>query len=179
MRHALTLAALVAALAAAGCDTLQSGPFAEAQVKGPDGSRVWGRVTFHQPEGRDAGGRVFIRADINGLRSNQRFGFHVHEKGDCTGPDFMGAGGHFNPDGKPHGDPATPERHAGDLPNLQSNGEGVAVFSTTTDLLTVAPGPRSVVGRSVIVHANPDDFRTQPTGNSGARIACGVITAAR
>lgn len=177
--NARIIALAAAALLFAGCDSLQSGPFAEAQVKGPDGSRVWGRVTFHQPEGSDAGGRVFIRADVNGLPSGRQFGFHVHEKGDCSGADFMAAGGHFNPDGKPHGGGNSPERHAGDLPNLVSNGEGVAVYAATTDLITVAPGPRSVVGRSVIIHASPDDFRTQPTGNSGARIACGVITAVR
>lgn len=162
-----------------GCDTFSKGPLAQANVQGAEGSRVWGRVTFHQPEGSTrigdaATGKTVIRADINGLPSNRKFGFHVHEKGDCTG-DFTSAGGHFNPGGKPHGAQDSAERHAGDLPNLESNGEGVAVWIFTTDLLTVAPGPNSVVNRAVVIHQNPDDYKTQPAGNSGPRIACGVI----
>jgi Cu-Zn family superoxide dismutase len=165
----------VAALLAAGCDTFSRGPLAEAQVKGPDGSRVWGRVTFHQPEGSDAGGRVFVRADINGLPNTGQFGFQVHERGDCTGPDFASAGGRFNPDGKPQGSGNPADRPAGVLPTMSSNGEGIAMYAATTDRLTVAPGPRSVVGRSIIIFASPDNARTPPTGNASARIACGVI----
>lgn len=185
--------ALLAVVLTAGCDSLSKGPVAIAEVKGLQGNPAWGRVTFHQAEGGtfigettgwrapvatavadSAAGRTFIRADINGLPPNRTFGFHVHEKGDCAG-DGTGAGGHFNPQGRPHGRHDSTERHAGDLPNLASNGEGVAVFAFTTEMLTVAPGPNSVVGRAVIIHANPDDFRTQPAGNSGPRIACGVI----
>jgi Cu/Zn superoxide dismutase len=176
-----------------GCDTLSKGPYAQANVQGGEGSRVWGRVTFHQPEGgtfigegtsykapvasaaaNASTGKVYVRADINGLPSNRKFGFHVHEKGDCSG-DFSGAGGHFNPGGKAHGPQDSPDHHAGDLPNLESNGEGVANSTFTTDQLTVSPGPNSVVGRAVIIHEKPDDYRTQPAGNSGPRIACGVI----
>lgn len=180
------------ALLASGCDTLSKGPYAEAQVKGGEGSRIWGRVSFHQPEGGsfletsrwsapiasaagDASvGKIYIRADINGLPSGRQFAIHIHEKADCTG-NFTGAGGHFNPAGKPHGRHDAPERHAGDLPNLSSDGEGVAVYSATSELLTVAPGPYSVVNRAIVIHENPDDYRSQPAGNSGARIACGVI----
>lgn len=190
------IAVLAAMVLVAGCDTLSKGPYAEAQVQGAAGTRIWGRVTFHQPEGgtfigdttgykaplataaaNASVGRVYVRADINGLPPGRSFGFHVHEKGDCSGADFASAGGHFNPDGKPHGGQGTPERHAGDLPNLMSDGEGVAVFAYTAEQLTVDPGPRSVIGRSIIIHASPDDYRTQPAGNSGARIACGVIRA--
>ena len=137
--------ALAAAVAlSGGCDTLSKGPYAQANVQGGEGSRVWGRVTFHQPEGgtfigegtsykapvasaaaNASTGKVYVRVDINGLPSNRKFGFHVHEKGDCSG-DFSGAGGHFNPGGKPHGPQDSPDHHAGDLPNLESNGEGVA-----------------------------------------------------
>jgi superoxide dismutase, Cu-Zn family len=186
---------LALALLAAGCDTVSKGPFAVANVQGGEGSRVWGKVTFHQAEGgtfigettgwrapiatdaaEKAAGKVYVRADINGLPPGRLFGIHVHEKGDCSG-NFSGAGGHFNPQGKPHGRNDSPERHAGDLPNLSSDGEGVAVYMAVTDQLTVAPGPNSVVGRAVIIHEGPDDYRTQPAGNSGARIACGVIRA--
>ncbi len=186
--------ALAAAVAlSGGCDTLSKGPYAQANVEGGEGSRAWGRVSFHQPEGgtfigegtsykaplataaADAStGKLYVRADINGLPPNRKFGFHIHEKGDCTG-DFSGAGGHFNPGGKPHGPQNSPDHHVGDLPNLESNGEGVAVWSFVSDQLTVSPGPNSVVGRAVIIHEKPDDYRTQPAGNSGARIACGVI----
>ena len=179
-------------LLASGCDTLSKGPYAEAQVKGGEGSRVWGRVTFHQPEGGSfletsrwsapvAGaaadssvGKIYIRADINGLPPGRQFAIHIHEKADCTG-NFTGAGGHFNPGGKPHGRYDAPERHAGDLPNLSANGEGVAVYAATSDRLTVATGPYSVVNRAIVIHESPDDYRSQPAGNSGARIACGVI----
>jgi len=185
----------VAALLVTGCDTLSKGPYAEAKVLGSEGSPVWGRVTFHQAEGGtflgegtgyraplataaadSAAGRTYIRADINGLPSNRQFGFHVHEKGSCS-DNGMGAGGHFNPQGKSHGHYDATDRHAGDLPNLSSNGEGIAVFSYTTELLTVAPGPRSVVHRAIVIHESPDDFKSQPAGNSGKRIACGVIRA--
>ncbi len=180
-------------LTVSGCDSLSKGPFAEAQVKGAEGSPVWGRVTFHQVEGGTVvgegtsyrapiatavgnaeAGKTYIRADINGLPSNRQFGFHVHEKGDCS-DGGMGAGGHFNPQGKAHGRYDSTDRHAGDLPNLSANGEGVAVFSFTTELLTVAPGPRSVVNRAIVIHESPDDYKSQPAGNSGKRIACGVI----
>jgi len=190
-----SIAVLTVVVFAGGCDTLSKGPFAEAQLKASDGSRVWGRVTFHQPEGGTfletsrwsapvAGaaadstvGKVFIRADVNGLPPGRQFGIHVHEKGDCSN-NGMGAGGHFNPKGRPHGRYDAPEHHAGDLPNLSSDGEGVAMLAFTTEELTVAPGPNSVVGRAIVIHESPDDYRTQPTGNSGARIACGVIRAA-
>jgi Cu/Zn superoxide dismutase len=185
----------VLAVLAGGCDTLSKGPYAEAELKGSDGSRVWGRVTFHQPEGGTfletsrwsapvAGaaadssvGKIYIRADVNGLPPGRQFGIHIHEKGDCSN-NGMGAGGHFNPKGRPHGRHDAPEHHAGDLPNLSSDGEGVAMLAFTTEELTVSPGPNSVVGRAVVVHESPDDYRTQPAGNSGARIACGVIRAA-
>jgi Cu-Zn family superoxide dismutase len=87
----------------------------------------------------------------------------------------MSAGGHFNPLGKPHAHPSTTERHAGDLPVLKADASGKASLSIEVDTITVAEGPTSVVGRGLIVHVQPDDYRTQPTGNAGARIACAVI----
>ena len=111
------------------------------------------------------------------LRGGGEFGFHVHEKGDCSSADFMSAGGHFNPGGKPHAHYGKPERHAGDLQNLRADSEGNATYVFETNLLTVAPGPNSVVGRAIVIHANPDDYTSQPAGNSGPRIACGVIRA--
>ncbi len=170
MRYLKLLIIPAALLALAGCDTTSKGPYAEAQLQAAPGGKAWGRVTFHE-----TGGLTFIRADVNGLAPNQQFGFHVHEKGDCSSADFTSAGGHFNPEAKPHGDHKTGTSHAGDMPNLSSNGEGVATLSYNSNVLKVAPGPMSVVGRAVVVHAMPDDYKSQPAGNAGARIACGVI----
>jgi Cu-Zn family superoxide dismutase len=87
----------------------------------------------------------------------------------------MSAGGHFNPLGKPHAHVATPERHAGDLPPLEADASGNAAVNADLDVVMVGQGATDVVGHGLIVHAAPDDFTTQPTGNSGARVACGVI----
>jgi Cu-Zn family superoxide dismutase len=99
----------------------------------------------------------------------------VHEVGDCGSGDGMSTKGHFNPYGKPHAHFSTSERHAGDLPALKADAGGRAEITVELDVITVAAGPSSVVGRGLIVHAQPDDYRTQPTGNAGARIACAVI----
>lgn len=165
-----TLTMLAALLVLAGCQSMTKGPSATAQLDAAKGGRVVGTVTF-----QEADGKTTVRAEVNGLPPNRQFGFHVHEKGDCSAPDFTSAGGHFNPEAKPHGDHKSAASHAGDLPNLSSDSQGVAALSYTSTLLTVAPGAHSVVGRAVVVHENPDDYRSQPAGNSGPRIACGVI----
>jgi len=87
----------------------------------------------------------------------------------------MSTKGHFNPQGKPHGNPSSAARHAGDMPALKADANGTAKVDATLDIITVSPGPTSVVGKGLIVHAQPDDYKTQPTGNAGARIACAVI----
>jgi Cu-Zn family superoxide dismutase len=87
----------------------------------------------------------------------------------------MSTKGHFNPQNKPHAHAGTSERHAGDLPSLKSDAGGTAKVDAMLDIITVGDGPTSVVGRGLIVHAQPDDFKTQPTGNAGARSACAVI----
>ena len=89
----------------------------------------------------------------------------------------MSTGGHFNPLGNPHGAHANLERHAGDLPSLKADAAGNAKLSATLDVITVTAGPTSVIGRGMIAHRDPDDYTTQPTGNAGPRIACGVIEA--
>lgn len=152
-------------LAFSGCETFKTGPTAVAELDVPRGSTVWGKVVFVE-----IGGKVTVRADVRGLRPGAQFGFHVHEKGNCSAP-----GEHFNPTGKPHGHYRVAERHGGDLINLQADAEGNAVYAFETNLLAVTAGPTSVVGRTIVIHADPDDYRTQPAGNSGDAIACGVI----
>src|ERR1700682_4359154 len=102
-------------------------------------------------------------------------GFHIHEKGDCSSGDGMSAGGHFNPTGKPHGNPIAPDHHTGDMPMLVADASGNASLSMELGAMTVGSGATDIVGKAVIVHKEPDDYTTQPTGNSGARVACGLI----
>jgi Cu-Zn family superoxide dismutase len=172
MIRRLTL--IAAALALAGCASLQpAGPKAAAKLEPRSGSATSGTVTFEQ-----RGGKTVVTAEVRGLRPNAEHGFHVHERGDCSAPDAMSAGGHFNPKSAPHGNHAAGAHHAGDMPNLKADASGVARFTWEDDELTVAEGPASVVGKAVVVHRDPDDFKSQPAGNSGPRIACGVVARA-
>jgi Cu-Zn family superoxide dismutase len=169
--------AVAAAAAAwiAGCTAMSpAGPAAVAQLRPTAGNVAAGTVRFEQ-----AGNKVIVVAELSGLKANAEHGFHVHEKGDCSAPDAMSAGGHFNPGGKPHGHYGKAERHAGDMPNLKAGADGVARLRWESDLLAVGAGPADVIGRSVVVHRDPDDYASQPAGNSGPRLACGVIVAAR
>jgi superoxide dismutase, Cu-Zn family len=172
MRHALTTFACVAVLA--GCASMSAGPRASAALKPTAGNAAGGNVTFTQ-----AGGKVLVSGEVRGLKPNAVHGFHVHEKGDCSAADGMSTGGHFNPDAKPHGEHGSTPHHAGDLVSLKSDANGVASFRYESATITVGSGgANDVVGRGLIVHRDPDDYKTQPTGNSGARIACAVITRA-
>jgi Cu-Zn family superoxide dismutase len=166
------VALLLAAAALAGCQSMTaSGPMlASAGLAPTKGNKTVGEVTFEQ-----VGDKVRVTAQVINLKPNQEHGFHVHEVGDCSSGDGMSAKGHFNPYGKPHGQGA--ERHAGDMPNLKADAKGRIRLVTELDIVTLTPGPASIIGRGVIVHADPDDYRTQPTGDAGARLACGVIKA--
>ena len=161
----------IALVFAAGCQTLpDNAPRATANLAPTTGSTVRGTASFVQ-----VGDKVRVTANVSGLRPNGEFGFHVHEAGDCSSGDGMSTKGHFNPYNKAHAHAGTSERHAGDLPSLRSDASGNASVSADLDVITVTPGPASVVGRGLIVHVQPDDFKTQPTGNAGARSACAVI----
>ncbi|MEP6678338.1 MAG: superoxide dismutase family protein [Betaproteobacteria bacterium] len=170
MKHfAHTLTATVI-LALAGCVSVApGGPAAVADLAPTTGNQTSGTVTFAQ-----RGDKVVVVAKVSGLTPGQH-GFHLHEKGDCGSGDGMSAGGHFNPFTKPHGSPLAPDHHAGDLPMLAAAGNGNATLEIELGLMTIGSGAGDIVGRAVIVHKDPDDFTTQPTGNSGARVACGVI----
>lgn len=167
----LTRVLLVAATVLAGCQSIPSdAPRAIAELQPTRGNKAAGTVHFYQ-----LGDRVRVVAKVSGLAPGREHGFHIHEAGDCSSGDGMSAKGHFNPGRMPHGHFSSPERHAGDLPALQADRNGASGLQVDLDLVTVEPGPASIVGRGLIVHSDPDDYRTQPTGNSGARIACAVI----
>lgn len=168
MRSTTRIIALVAF--AAGCvSAAQPGKAAVATLEPTQGNTASGTVNFVQ-----TGDKVVVTARVTGLAPGSH-GFHIHEKGDCTSPDGMSAGGHFNPHGKAHGNPSAPDHHAGDMPMLVADSNGVASLTADLDAVSVGGNAADVIGRSVIVHKDPDDFATQPTGNSGARVACGVI----
>jgi Cu-Zn family superoxide dismutase len=143
---------------------------AKSKVFPTKGNEARGEVFFTViPEG------VRIVADFEGLTPGEH-GFHIHDKGDCSAADASSAGGHFNPSNSKHGGPESLEKHAGDLGNLTADEQGRAHFEWTTTQITLN-GENSIIGRSVVIHADVDDFATQPAGNSGSRVGCGVIEA--
>jgi Cu-Zn family superoxide dismutase len=171
MKRTIPIAAAVALVAA--CQSTPQEPLrATAALQPTKGNKTFGEATFEP-----AGDKVRVVVFAQGLRPDAEHGFHIHEAGDCSSGDGMSAKDHFNPHGKPHGDPKSAERHAGDLPSLKAGKDGRAKLDVTVDAITLGSGPASIVGRGLIIHADPDDYKTQPTGNAGARLACGVIKA--
>ena len=168
----LTAPAVLAQQPAARQPVAASAPAAVAKLTPTAGSEASGAIRFAAA----GDGVARVSGEVRGLEPNSTHGFHIHEKGDCSAPDAMSAGGHFNPGKQPHGDPAGNSHHAGDLPNLVADANGVARVSLEHAHVALS-GPDSIVGRALIVHRDPDDYLTQPTGNSGARLACAVITA--
>ena len=163
------LAVLSLALLAA-CATTSSGPSATATLSPTANNTASGTVRFVQL----ADGSVDVTVDLANVPAGVH-GFHVHDKGDC-GDNGNAAGGHFNPSGTPHGAPNADPKHAGDFGNVTADASGRVSTRFNTRSVTVEAGPSSAVGHAVILHANPDDLTTQPTGNAGGRIACGVVT---
>ncbi|MBI1988561.1 MAG: superoxide dismutase family protein [Betaproteobacteria bacterium] len=171
MKTIITVTAITVLLAA--CQTMPpEAPRATAQLQPTKGNKTFGEATFEQ-----VGDKVRVVIFVQGLKPGQEHGLHIHEAGDCSSGDGMSTKGHFNPFGKPHANYGSAERHAGDLPPLKANKSGRGNVQIDLDIITVTPGPASIIGRGLIVHADPDDYKTQPTGNAGARIACGVIRA--
>ena len=117
---------------------------------------------------------VEIKAEITGLTPGAH-GFHIHEYGDCSAADGSSAGGHFNPEGKAHGGPGMEMSHAGDYGNMTADASGHAALTLVSRRITLDQGPTGALGRSVIVHEKTDDLASQPAGNAGPRIGCGVI----
>lgn len=175
MRRAAFLAFLIAPVAAACAAAQESvpeaaAPAAVATLTGRAGSGISGSITFHSM----AGG-AHVEANVQGATPGTH-GFHLHERGDCSAEDFSSAGAHFNPTGSEHGAPGTAAHHAGDLGNIEIGADGTGELSVHSTQLAIAEGANAVIGRAVILHEGPDDFVTQPTGNAGGRIACGVVS---
>ena len=169
MKNPLILIATATLMSA--CASAPSGPRAGAQLQATTGNSTSGNASFVH-----TGGKVLVSGEVRGLKPNAEHGFHVHEKGDCSSGDGMSTGGHFNPAGAPHGNHGTGMHHAGDLPSLRADANGVARFSFESSTITVGSGMTDIVGKGLIVHRDPDDYKTQPTGNSGPRLACAVIS---
>ena len=146
---------------------------AHAALAPASGSLVSGTLAFVP-----MGDGVHVTGDIGGLAPNSTHGFHIHEKGDCSAADASSAGGHFNPSGEAHGRASAPHHHLGDNDNLVADANGVAhVDAHFAGAVLGGGGADDIVGKAVVVHANADDYASQPSGNAGARIGCGVITA--
>ena len=148
---------------------------ASAELKNAGGQTV-GTATF-----TEVPNAVRILVEVKGLPPGEK-GVHLHEVGKCEGPQFTSAGAHFNPEKKQHGALNPQGAHAGDLPNIVVDGAGNGRLETTTTRVTLNDGPTSLFdadGSAMVIHAGPDDFKTDPTGNSGGRIVCGVIVKQR
>ena len=154
-----------------GCSMAASGERASSELKDKNG-KIVGRATFREePDG------VLVRLEVQGLTPGLH-AVHVHAVGKCEVPAFASAGGHFNPAQKKHGFKSPDGPHAGDLPNMLVAKDGSGRFEALTDAITLRPGPTSVFdsdGSAIVVHAASDDDMTDPAGNSGDRVACGVI----
>jgi len=158
-------------------------PPAEAPAPQPAGATA----SLQPTEGNTATGTLALTQDGNGVRLSgtlrgltpgSQFGFHIHEKGDCSAPDASSAGDHFNPGNTQHGNPDGDAHHAGDMLNVTSDEQGNARVDALADAVSLDGGqPAGIIGRAVVLHEKADDYATQPSGNSGKRIACGVISA--
>lgn len=171
MKAGILVAASIATLAVLSAQA-ESVTKAVATLAPTKGNSVSGMVTFTKVEGG-----VKIVADVTGLTPGLH-GFHIHEFGDCTAPDAASAGGHFNPHHMQHGGPDAAVRHAGDFGNLEADASGKAHYERVDTTISL-DGADSIIGHGVIVHEKADDLKTQPTGNAGARVACGVIGVAK
>jgi superoxide dismutase, Cu-Zn family len=139
-------------------------------------------VELNATEGNKGSGRLLFSRVTNGIKITGKVvgltpglhGIHIHEFGDCSAPDASSAGGHFNPDNMPHAGPEDTQRHVGDLGNLEANDQGIAIIDVIDTKISFE-GANSIIGKSVVVHAGRDDLKSQPAGDSGGRILCGVI----
>jgi superoxide dismutase, Cu-Zn family len=162
----------VPAAAPAAAPAADTQATASAMLSPTQGNQVAGEVTFKVVDGA-----VHVTGTITGLKPNSEHGFHIHEFGDCSAPDGSSAGGHFNPAKSEHGQVSADPHHGGDMPNLKADADGKAMIDAPVSTnVTIGKGDGfDILNHAVIVHADPDDYTTQPTGNAGGRLACGVI----
>ena len=185
--HVALLPLAIAAFTLAGCASSPSTPpaasakpvstarAASVNLSPASGSLVSGKLSI-----MPMGDGVHVTGEIGGLQPGSTHAFHIHEKGDCSAADASSAGGHFNPTGQPHGRAGQGAHHAGDADNLVADAKGVARVDAHLGGLSLGNGAANdVAGRAVIVHAAADDYSSQPAGNAGARVACGVIQVTR
>ncbi len=174
MKRLGTLASAAAGAAALLCLTGFAAPEGAAQatavIESRSGSKVTGKAVFTQLPSGGTHVEVWIENAAPGVH-----GLHLHEKGDCSAPDASSAGPHFNAAGNPHAGPADARHHNGDWGNITVGADGKGHLEITTDMLTVKPGPNSVVGKAVVFHEKPDDLKSQPSGDAGGRFGCGVV----
>lgn len=157
--------------AAPAVPTTSTAKQATVNLASASGSLVSGKATLVPMSGG-----VHITGTVGGLPPNSTHGFHVHEKGDCSAVDASSAGPHFNPFGAAHGKAESGAHHAGDMDNVVANNEGVVKLDIHVSGVTLGGGAvNDIAGRALVVHAAPDDYSSQPAGNAGARVACGVI----
>ena len=183
-RYLIGMGVAVALLAGANCAAGEKDK-GKAPAKAPEktavavlesrsDSHVTGKATF-----REASGKVTLNLEIDGAEPGTH-AVHLHEKGDCSAPDGASAGGHWNPTHENHGKWGAPPFHRADIGNVEVGADGKGSLTMTTDLWSIGGTPETdVVGKAIIVHAKADDFTTQPTGNAGGRVACGVVAPAR
>jgi Cu-Zn family superoxide dismutase len=170
----LIVLSLTGFIAQAQPEEKSSAPLKAIAVLHPTASnKVSGTVTF-----TEVADGVQVHAEITGLTPGNH-GFHVHEFGDCSAGDASSAGAHFNPTNKPHAGPDATERHVGDMGNVEADASGKANLEYVDHQISLTNDQQSVIGRSVVVHAKADDLKSQPAGDSGARVACGVIGRAK
>jgi Cu-Zn family superoxide dismutase len=168
-KHVLTVACCAALFS--GCAMMEEKePTATATLEPRSGSNVRGTIAFTQ-----VGDVVRVTGEVTGHTKGPK-GFHIHDMGDCSAHDATSAGGHFNPTKSKHGGPYDPVKHAGDLGNITFGDDGTTKINFTVGDISVSKDrPDGIIGRAVIVHAATDDLKTDPTGNAGGRVACGVI----
>lgn len=146
---------------------------ASVELKPTQGSSVAGTVSFKVVDGA-----LRVTGQLSGLKPDSEHGFHIHEKGDCSAPDGSSAGGHFNPAQSDHGSVTADPHHGGDMPNITADAQGNAtVDGPVSSNVNLGKGDQfDIAGHAVIVHEKADDYKSQPTGDAGGRLACGVIT---